>query len=926
MIEENANRIKEIIEQRKFKKIDNMTLEELAEKYLDIYLECLNCELDTPENITENQRKILDAPEEYFEYFFSKYQIDRKELNHFKRLIADQMESKYQERNMNEVQGHENLMKLAKVFLREYATHYDLDMNNATDAEELVKAIGTLEAQECESFFKENNIELIWYPKFKEAVAAEMVSFLRNNEMEQTETIKEPSQTEKNIKIQAMTEQLIETLNFKNLTNKQQNELLSVMENTSLQGIQLWVSQAIKETLNEKESKEVQGYLIEEMKKINNINQEDSAPSKNAEQKELPTIIPNNKMVLYKKMILAFKKLDYDHLAKDEKEKLIENIKNHRALTKNDLNDLNVTDEEYQLIRTAILDKLVEINYSKNTNVDELIEEYIKALQTADHTLFETLQEKLTISEIRKENPKYAGLSDHELETAIKKISERAKEITIEKILELDEVKDLVNVFTEKCKNASKKGLKKLEQYLNEFKNSKEMLGLTDFNKTLLVEELNNRLQKYQDALGTTPEIESLINSWKEMLETLSLAELLDFYKGVPNCKKDYLACEKLNDVEFEQVKEAVIDIIINELAKRIIQTLNLEETEDLEDLINEIKDWDEEDFKEFKIPKELQDSVKEKMIAQIKSKKESEKEEENEWLEIGTIVNIKEESPIYDEENTFGIDISTRKETLKAGKKGKIKGYVVKKENETKVITEKSKLKQALKEGYEVIGYDFEYRNYFKKQHSYVKTDNVIPKKRNIFQRHWKIITTAVAAFAVLIGGESLFSNLNNNDNIEKMKPETEDVMPEEPTPDMPEESTPDMPEESISEILKTTPDINVIFTTPQEKDNEAIIYSNIYDIGTDKAQTAYYKSDSEKKVDGLVLESPDGMRRVYTDTNEIIDLLENKGYKYIGSRTVNEHSYDENGNIKAYEGFFGAENIYLKDEEATLSRTLTK
>jgi len=71
--------------------------------------------------------------------------------------------------------GSKKLRELSQKYLQEYIEHFNLNINEKRDLEELIKAIFTLECQECEEFFHRHQIDITEYPRFKEILQKEVM-------------------------------------------------------------------------------------------------------------------------------------------------------------------------------------------------------------------------------------------------------------------------------------------------------------------------------------------------------------------------------------------------------------------------------------------------------------------------------------------------------------------------------------------------------------------------------------------------------------------------------------------------------------------------------------------------------------------------------------------------------------------------------
>jgi len=951
--------------------------------------------------------------------------------------------------------GSKKLRELSQKYLQEYIEHFNLNINEKRDLEELIKAIFTLECQECEEFFHRHQIDITEYPRFKEILQKEvMLSLTKNQKIDQYIDLSKKNQKISNISntnkknFDTIINNILNNLKWNTLNESKKSKIYFEICNMSLTSIQNLIQNSSEIVLNEEDSKLIVKELLRILEKESKINLLSLGTISNESSKE---------MELYQKMILAFQKLDYDHLSEEEKNNLVKNILEDRVLTKMDLQELNLSDEDYLKIKESIINKLP--HNQKESLIKDFIEKYVNLFKKADSSFLENFLKNFQISNIRNKHPELFQVSDVELKNIMNSIIKKGRKITIQKILTEKNLKEFFEKFTQKTKNINLEEYKALKETLQKFSKSNEMLGLSNFNKALLVEELDQQLEEskttlknssknsnnstnknnYKDTVSAwkemllkftyeelldfyeklkdckksflacenfsdeefqkaknevekiiekelaihilmdqnlneiqdldkfeekikqwthkdfykynlskdlyekirigilneineekvrrknriNPKLTKKIEGWKKILLKFTHEELLDFYEKLKDCKKEFLACKDFSDEEFQNIKIEVEKLVEKELANRILMEQNFNEVEDLDELRKNIENWNQEDFKDYNIPNEIHENVKEEMINEIQEEKLRRNPEER-YFDIGAKVILNKEVPVYDNEKGFSYEFVSRKEKIKNKQKGKVSGYVIRKENDIKVINNKKDLNKSLKKGYEVIGYNFDYRNGLKKQSSYVKVDDITSKsKLNRFTKKLLFMLAGLSIVGMLSYnyGMSLTKNQTKGNKKEINNQLSDDTnVPEELNKS--DEDLVSSVNDKLRETFKDIPDLNVTFQTPESMDNEKIIYNNVYEIGTDNGQTAYYKSDTKKEIDGIVLESPDGIRKVYQDTDEIINLLSNHGYKYIGVRVTNEHSF-QNG-TKEYEGFYGEDSIELTEAEATLSRKL--
>jgi len=258
----------------------------------------------------------------------------------------------------------------------------------------------------------------------------------------------------------------------------------------SLTSIQNLIQNSSEIVLNEEDSKLIVKELLRILEKESKINLLSLGTISNESSKE---------MELYQKMILAFQKLDYDHLSEEEKNNLVKNILEDRVLTKMDLQELNLSDEDYLKIKESIINKLP--HNQKESLIKDFIEKYVNLFKKADSSFLENFLKNFQISNIRNKHPELFQVSDVELKNIMNSIIKKGRKITIQKILTEKNLKEFFEKFTQKTKNINLEEYKALKETLQKFSKSNEMLGLSNFNKALLVEELDQQLEESKTTL-----------------------------------------------------------------------------------------------------------------------------------------------------------------------------------------------------------------------------------------------------------------------------------------------------------------------------------------------------------------------------------------------------------------------------------------
>lgn len=896
-----------------------------------------------------------------------------EEIENLKRILLDNMEEKKKEpgsdpesteiitvsRDLSNEKS--KLKELAYKFLKEYIELYKYDLKVEEDREKLVLEIENLEAIEVDKFFSKNGINILDYSTFltdiKEAlkekleavnivnitpydeIISKILDKLNWNNLSQTEKnnifgmyckmtkkeLQESLELETDFseeKIENLRSILLDKMEEKKkepASGSESTEIIPVSRDLPMplfKGLSNdEIDQIIApflERINDDNYSKIESEIIKVMKETIQTDYDEETV-----EVKIKNRLQYAKLSFYQKMIQVFNELDYDHLTINEKVDLAKKLQNGEILIDEICKDLNLSQNQIDKIKETIIETL-KVNHSKKF-VQDLIQKYIKKLKEADYSYYELVEKNLTKESIKStEFGEY--LADSDIEVIINTVKEEGKKIAFEKMLELPEVKTYIEKWNKPLKELLNVDIDVLEQDLAKWKESKEMLGLTDFNKNLLIEQLEGKLKN-------TRKLKELITSWKTMIAQFKTEEIMPFYENVLHCDKSFLGCERYKNEVFETLKIEVLEELLQELTKRIIKDMKIDKSENLDKLIGAIDAMKPEDFDKYKIPENMQEEMKNRLKSEIKKVKKLHKVKMDQYLDINTSVVLAHEVNRYEYEEDFMNENNDEVDKVKAGKRGKIKGYIIKKGSEIDIVSTKEELKEALNNNYQFAGYEFEYRNFLRKHSIFVKESDLKIKKQSFLQTHWKKFTGAALIIAILGGAKyynenkSPESSAKISSNLENFKfsdtKESETTAPETEI-SVPEAEVPSKEQDIV------IPDMEASFTIPESANDKNILYNTMYEIGNEwNSQTALYKSGTVKGNNGIVLESPEGIRAVYQDTNEIINLLNNENYKYIGVRAINEYSYDQNGNIIAYEGFYGADNIDLLDASRTLTRT---
>jgi hypothetical protein len=651
------------------------------------------------------------------------------------------------------------------------------------------------------------------------------------------------------------------------------------------------------------------------------------------------------KLNYYRKMIETFNTFDYDHLPEEDKQSLLNNIKNGQFLSEEDQEKLNITEEELENLRNDMVKEFENINNASEPETNEevkitLINKYLDALKRGNETLFESLQAVLNVEKMREREQMAEMLSDEELEQVITEIKKQGIDITFEKIIALPEVEKFYKKFCEDYENVkSIKDAEKLQKNLADFAESKVMLGLTDFNKALLVAKLNEVLANKKEIIKFAEDVKALKEAWKNKISQMETKELMPFYKRIPTMTKEELEFENLSDDEVNIMKEILGNLVLDELANRILKDLKWESVENLDELQNQIANWKKEDFAKYEIPEELEEEMKTRLnnkIMEEKTRRQTIKDKLEGILEIGTPVQLTKEVSIYENNADFITNKTNNKKKLKQDKKGTIGGYVLQKEAQVVEVTKKEDLKNYLQEGYEFKGYRYDYKNFIQRNKStYVKPDEVAKQKLTKEKKWKKILRFAILpiAFVATMAAAWLFGKNNNKQS----SPITTTVVPTitNTTPPVVEDQNyiyvddeKVMLEQDVINTLNSMPGMNANFSI----DNDARIWDSEKTVGVTNGYSSYFNThnmnDVERYSDGYVLRDSEGNQKLYTDRDEIANKIIFEGYDYVGPRALNEFSKSSTD----YEGIFEGESVdfeasFLDELQGKgVSRCLTK
>ncbi len=699
----------------------------------DVMLTKLNIAKIGSEEVNEIYNEIARESITEFRYRLNNHLMDINLSDEDLEELKDELLFKMHEikKNLTKKEDDLNLKSLVVEFLERYKDHFDLDVTIKRDCEEFIKGINTLEAQEVETFFKEKNINILNYPEFRKIAIEEISNFIdsrifssimndiityfdlnRLSDLEAKSLYEEINQSS----LENFASKVSYVIEDKNVTDNMlkeiRNQLLIelcvqypyVTMNTSMtpsgytEFIQELLNEVPQESINAENYDSILTKMLEKLEiyfQKNNWNQNTIMEMLNIFKDEFNQKFSNfENLKYYEKLVEVFNTFDYDHLSKEEKDALIAKISSGEFLTEEVKNRLGITNIEYKKMQQDLLAKF-------NRNI--ILERYINALKAADESYFEELQKHLTVEEIRENHNEAQSMSNEEIEALIKEIQKAAVDITLDKILENPEVEKFLTKFYDEVNKTSVEEFDKLERILDDFQASKEMLGLTEFNKMLLITKLRKDLETIK--LSET-KIYEVLSQWDEKIKSMKAEDLMPFYTSIDDMTKEDLGFEEIEEDALKIVKDRLKEYILDEIAIRILEDLNMYEVDNLDELKNKINNLKSEDFAPYKVPEELQETVKNIAINKIEEEKELRKlEEQNEYLKIGTEVVLTKEVSMYQNEKEFMKNNALNDKIVKKNKKGIIDGYIVKKDDEVLELTATVDLEKYLRKGYELVG-----------------------------------------------------------------------------------------------------------------------------------------------------------------------------------------------------------------------------
>ncbi len=651
-------------------------------------------------------------------------------------------------------------------------------------------------------------------------------------------------------------------------------------------------------------------------------------------------------------------KLYLEKLNVEDEEKLLESIQTAETILT--VEKYPIQKEEMQIIK-ALVEKEIETDISmKNKEVKEkmkeentdltvvntekitkVIKETLNQYQPSqiDEENYQTLLQK-AIKNLDSQNPQDMEMLKRTLEDELRKWTFYRKMIQLFATLDWDH---LTNQKREEVLFQIKRGEFFTKDDQSKFNMTQQefdtiintILEKFGYDKTYEIVPIEEAKEEEQviEQEQIQEKFAPYMQDYQEKLNNIPNDQLMAEYEKIKQAAKEDYGWNDLTDEEFNELKEYLLDMVLDVIAQNIAEDLGLyQATKEIETVEEEFHQWTEEDYKRYDLPESLRPEIEKRVEEKIEEEKEYRKEKQSTTdnvLDIGEEFVVTEKIPKYTNIDEFCDQPETKKQ-VKKGKKGIVIGYALSHPENPKdriEVASKQELEEALIDGFELKGYIADI-GYFHNNECFIPIDKVEKqeekKKKPIFQKikanAVKIGLGALALIAALTGLKACSNKNkqpNNEKNIQIEEIKTKPIVIENPKTEKPViVENPELDPE-IQAQLEEIPSFEADYTIKEG----ARISDSAQNIDV-KELKMYHRADLERKQDGIVLESPNKERKVFTDTDEILTAL-NNGYKYIGARAINEYSYDSNGNVVEWEGYFGKDDIIV-EKEKTLGRVL--
>lgn len=372
-----------------------------------------------------------------------------------------------------------------------------------------------------------------------------------------------------------------------------------------------------------------------------------------------------------------------------------------------------------------------------------------------------------------------------------------------------------------------------------------------------------------------------------------------------------------LTDIQKEKINDIIIDKLNRDILSEEVPRENM-------------KEWVMSKLKTYKIPQGLENDLYQRFVLN-RAKIES----NNFEIYYNNILDANEEVTIQ-----------------KRNKKGIVCGYIIKNDSERKVVSDKESLKKFLNKGYHFECYQIKER---KRLHEIITEQRREEIKRTIKKpkKKWKKYALIASLISVLGGAKLIYDRVTEDSNITiENTIDMNNILNQMPKINIEETDfisnvIPNQKENQTKEKISILPEQEKIINEFEQELNlipasyakytiteDAKIHRNLT-TEKQKGQDPYFGTDLERQNNGYVLLDQDGTQYIYTNPSIVVELLQNENYTYVGSRAINEYSFDNNGNFLGYEGLYSKENIQLLENEDTLldeikkqekTRTLTR
>lgn len=420
------------------------------------------------------------------------------------------------------------------------------------------------------------------------------------------------------------------------------------------------------------------------------------------------------------------------------------------------------------------------------------------------------------------------------------------------------------------------------------------------FRKSLLL-EFKNQLQKMKSDIQKI-QLNELIGLAME--ETKSSKEDVYFKQLIKLISKKTV---KLNEFEQDKIYEICLDKMMERISKDQIKT-------------SQLKEWTFQYFKKYNMDAELIENVYANYIRKI------------EKTELDNNIYAREQV-LQKRVNRMLTTIYNIDQKVKINNhllKGKISGYILTNNESSIVAKNKNELAYYLKKGYHFASYQVKQNFLGIKKVQEIPSSEVKKEEKHI----WKKAMFASLFAAAIIGSHINNSEKQSNKEVriestsnkkikhqnldEEMENQIETLMTY--TSKRPYQAKVGIKKEQneLSDLEETLNNMPASYAE-YGITSDAKIYTNLTDEERNYKEP-HYKEGTIKLNSGYVLIDDKGIQHIITDPVTVRELLETGNYNYVGTRAINETSFDSNGKIIGYEGLFSKDGMVLLDNQDTL------